>query len=209
MSPAIPLPDSSPRTEKPARILWAAATLFGRKGVAHTSTREIAALAETTERTLFKHFGSKDALISAVLAEAVVVHLAGDSLDELAALLSAEVHDLEQWHQDILKRRSQALALAPELARLLAVELLRDEALRQQFASMWIRSAWEPACAAFTRLQQERRVRGDLDPTAIAKHFLTVNLGYLVGRLLQEEAMVDDPKGRSEVAALFAASIRA
>ena len=49
------------------RILREAARLIAAQGIAGTSTRAIAAAAATTERTLFKHFGSKDGLVQAVV----------------------------------------------------------------------------------------------------------------------------------------------
>ncbi|HYF06109.1 MAG TPA: helix-turn-helix domain-containing protein, partial [Acetobacteraceae bacterium] len=72
-----------PAPTKHLDLLWAAARLFGSRGVAQTTTRDIAAEAGTTERTLFKHFGSKEGLVQAVISEAVVAHLAPTSLDAL------------------------------------------------------------------------------------------------------------------------------
>ncbi|QJW85339.1 helix-turn-helix transcriptional regulator [Ramlibacter terrae] len=66
-----------------SELLWAATRMFSRRGKLGTSTREIAAEAGTTERTLFKHFGSKEGLLHAVLDEAVLAQLAPASLAEL------------------------------------------------------------------------------------------------------------------------------
>jgi AcrR family transcriptional regulator len=103
-------------------ILWAAARLFGQRGVAQTSTREIAAAANTTERTLFKHFGSKDGLVQAVIGEAVLPHLAPTSLEALRQVIGTEAGNLAQWHTALLTGRAEALARAPELTRLLLVD---------------------------------------------------------------------------------------
>lgn len=49
-----------------ARILGAARTLFERNGTRGTTTREVAELAGVNEATLFRHFGSKRALLDAM-----------------------------------------------------------------------------------------------------------------------------------------------
>jgi AcrR family transcriptional regulator len=52
--------------ETRARILAAARTLFERNGTRGTTTREVAELAGVNEATLFRHFGSKRALLDAM-----------------------------------------------------------------------------------------------------------------------------------------------
>lgn len=52
--------------ETRARILSAARTLFERNGTRGTTTREVAELAGVNEATLFRHFGSKRALLDAM-----------------------------------------------------------------------------------------------------------------------------------------------
>jgi AcrR family transcriptional regulator len=49
------------------RIFAAARTLYARKGSRGTTTREVADLAGVNEATLFRHFGTKQQLLSAML----------------------------------------------------------------------------------------------------------------------------------------------
>lgn len=194
-----------PPPTKHIDILWAAVRLFAGKGVAQTSTREIAAEARTTERTLFKHFGSKDGLVQAVIAEAVLPHLAPTSLEALHQAIDAHASDLATWHRTLLERRAQALAAAPELTRLLLVELLRDEALRERFGAQWTQAVWEPLTALFARLQRERRLTRDLPVETLARMFLALNLGYLVGRFVLAPARTwDDAAEVAAIAKFFA-----
>ena len=58
---------SATRTRQ--RMLEAAARVFARDGIAGSTTREIAREAGVNEVTLFRHFQSKDRLISAVVGE--------------------------------------------------------------------------------------------------------------------------------------------
>lgn len=61
------------RTTKPAdtrqRLLDAAARVFARHGLAGSTTRAIADEAGVNEVTLFRHFGTKDRLLAAVVGE--------------------------------------------------------------------------------------------------------------------------------------------
>ncbi len=194
-----------PPPTKHIDILWAAARLFAQRGVAQSTTREIAAAAGTTERTLFKHFGSKEALVQAVIAEAVLPHLAPTSLAGLRQAIEAHGDSFEQWHRALLASREQALAQAPELARLLLVELLRDDALRARFAAQWAEAAWQPLLVLFSRLQKDRRLRNDIAADTLVRLFLSVNLGYLIGRhVLAPDHGWDDAREISGITALFA-----
>jgi AcrR family transcriptional regulator len=198
-------PRGRPRSEAlAAEILWAAAQLFAQRGVAQTSTREIAARAQTTERTLFKHFGNKEALVRAVLDEAVLAHLAPASLAGLTRAIESFGGDLQAWHRALLAERLRALADAPELTRLLLVELLRDEVLRQRFAVTWREAAWQPLVELFTALQAQRRLRRDIEPVRLVRQFLSLNLGFLLSRLLLAPALDWDEEAEIEaVARLF------
>ncbi|MET0311998.1 MAG: helix-turn-helix domain-containing protein, partial [Burkholderiaceae bacterium] len=142
-----------PRSEaRTAEMLWAAAQLFARRGVSAATTREIATQAGTTERTLFKHFGSKEGLVKAVMEEAVLSHLAPVSLAELNKVLAAFEGNFRAWHTGLLRARLAALGEAPELLRLLLVELLRDETLKARFAAEWTGAAWTPIVSLFREL---------------------------------------------------------
>jgi AcrR family transcriptional regulator len=194
-----------PPATKHIDILWAAARLFGQRGVAQTTTRDIAAEAQTTERTLFKHFGNKDGLVQAVIAEAVLTHLAPTSLDALRKAIDAHDDDVERWHVALLQGRSQAMASAPELTRLLLVELLRDEGLRGRFAAQWLPAVWRPLQGLFKRLQREGRLRRDVSAESLARMFLSLNVAYLVSRYtLAPQAHWDDTAEIAAIASLFA-----
>lgn len=171
-----------PAPTKHIDLLWAAARLFSQRGVAQTTTREIAAEGGTTERTLFKHFGSKDGLVQAVIAEAVLPHLAPTSLEGLRQAIEAHGDDFEAWHRALLVHRAEAIGQAPELTRLLMMELLRDEALRARFAEQWLQAAWEPLLALFGRLQKAGRMDAQPPAEALVRLFISVNVGYLASR---------------------------
>ena len=201
---------SGPAPTKHVDILWAAARLFAARGVAQTSTREIAAEASTTERTLFKHYGSKEGLAHAVIEQAVLPHLAPTSLDGLRRVIEAQGGDIEAWHVALLESRDRALAQAPELTRLLLAEMLRDAALLQRFAAQWQPAVWRPLHGLFTHLQAEGRLRRDVAADTLVRMFLSLNLGYLIARHLLAPGLdwpVDDE--RRAIASVFARGARA
>jgi AcrR family transcriptional regulator len=209
-TPPAPPPRRGPAPTKHIDILWAAARLFSRRGVAQTTTREVAAEAGTTERTLFKHFGSKDGLVQAVMTEAVMEHLAPASLEALRQQIESHGGDMRRWHTDLLWARSRAIGQSPELTRLLLVELLRDQQLREQFASEWLKAAWEPLLSLFRRLQRDGQLRKDLPAEALARMFLSLNIGQLVARhVLAPQADWKDEQDFAGIAQLFAAGAQA
>lgn len=194
-----------PAPTKHVDILWTAARLFAQRGVAQTSTREIAAAAATTERTLFKHFGTKDALVQAVIEQAVLPHLAPTSLQALRQVIEAHGDDFVAWHVALLDSRADALAQAPELTRLLMAEMLRDAALLERFAVQWLPSVWAPLLGLFTHLQAQGRMDRALPAPMLVRMFLSLNLGHLVGRhVLAPEQPWDDAAERRAIATLFA-----
>jgi|JI8StandDraft_1071087.scaffolds.fasta_scaffold99811_2 AcrR family transcriptional regulator len=193
-----------PPATKHLDIVSAASRLFARKGVAQTTTREIAAEAQTTERTLFKHFGSKEFLVQAVIAESVVANLAPVSLAALSEAIKAHAGDLRAWHVSLLSARADATSAAPELTRLLLVEILRDEQLREAFARTWLSAVWEPLTGLFERLQTEGRIRSDMTPETVCRAFLSLNIGFLISRYVLAPSLTWDNKNEIEsIATVF------
>lgn len=196
---------SGPAPRKHLDLLWAAARLFAAKGVAQASTREIAAAASTTERTLFKHYGSKEGLVRAVIEQAVLPHLAPTSLEGLRRVIESQGGDIAAWHVALLEARDEALAQAPELTRLLLVEMLRDATLLQRFADQWQPAVWQPLEALFTHLQAQGRLRRDVGAPTLVRLFLSLNLGYLIARhLLAPGLPWREAVERAAIAAVFA-----
>lgn len=194
-----------PPRRKHADILRAAVRLFAQRGVGHVTTREIAEAARTTERTLFKHYGSKDALLQAVIAEALLPQLVPTSLHALREAIGAHDGDLASWHRALLRGRLRELAAAPQLVRLLLTELLRDEGLRTRFAEQWVAAFWRPVRALFRRLQRDGVLRTDVPADSLARMFLSLNLGFLIGRgVLAPRLRWNDEREIDAIARLFA-----
>jgi len=105
-------PEDKARTRE--RIVAAARRLFARRGLAATTTRELAAEAGIAAGTLFNYFPTKEALAAELLAEAAAAaraefeggRRAGASLEEeLFALEAAHLRALEPvrgWVRELL-----------------------------------------------------------------------------------------------------------
>ncbi len=96
-----------------ARLLEVATHLFGERGFAAVSTREIATAAETTLPSIAHHFGSKEGLYEAVLAAILA------QMQAALAPISQEIHawpidhDITQTQaRDLLRRLLAAQAKA-------------------------------------------------------------------------------------------------
>jgi AcrR family transcriptional regulator len=141
---ADPPPAGSPRGPRAIRhrLIQTAATLFVEQGYRATTTKQICERAQTTERTLFRHFTSKAGLFEATVvdpfAEFVDRWLA--SFDELPSdrALDEQIYTFVEALVDFLHENRELLRL------LMAAEFDRDEALQGisdkisgQFAEGW------------------------------------------------------------------------
>jgi AcrR family transcriptional regulator len=175
-------PGRKPSPAIRAAILRAAVALFAERGAEAATTREIAAAAGTTERTLFKHFGSKAALVQAVIAEVALDLMRQDAFARVYDPHPFTREDLGAWHQAFLAERIAAAERSPDNYRVLLGELLRDATFRERFAELWLASVFAPLVGHLQRLQQAGAIGRAQTPEALAGAFFSLNLGYLVSR---------------------------
>ena len=93
------------------RLMNAALELFATQGVAETTTKQIAELAQVNEVTLFRHFGNKHGLLLAVISDSAVFKDLGESLKKQANETESVYQALKKYASD----RLQALEQVPEL----------------------------------------------------------------------------------------------
>lgn len=175
------------------RILRAAARVFAEKGYARATTRALADAAGVNEVTLFRHFGSKQGLFSAIieayaapaLNTAMAAELTGDYRQDLIAMGSHVLHAL-------LQRR--------DAMRLMLCEAEHFPEVRQALAEN--PRQLRHALAGYLRQQMARgRVR-PLHAEAAAQAFWGMFFAYTISEWLLGEPL-DPGLSADEIVAEF------
>jgi AcrR family transcriptional regulator len=195
-----------PSPEKREAIIRSALEQFARRGVDASTTRNIAEGAGTTERTLFKHFGTKAALVQAAIEEV--------TFEFMDARRFGRVHDerpftrdeFSRWHRDFLRDRVAVALGAPDNYRILFSELLRDQDFRKRYGQRWMDGVFLPLVGQFEKMQEAGEIGLAQTPVALAGAFFNLNLGFLVTRFaLAPEMHWDDEQNIETVASMFLA----
>jgi AcrR family transcriptional regulator len=164
-----------------AKILAAARELFECNGTRGTTTREVAETAGVNEATLFRHFGSKRALLDAMREHACGVELFRSILAGLAGTdLRADLKTIAHYVVEhmMAKRAMMCISLAEDAAGTDDAPEWRGPA---QIAS--------DLAAYFTEQIRAGLVRGE--PTFVARYFLGMFFSYVVGRKLWDSVVPD------------------
>lgn len=168
--------------ETRAKIVAAARELFERNGTRGTTTREVAERAGVNEATLFRHFGSKRALLDAMRESAcgveefrsILASLPG--VDFAADLRTIAHHAVEH----MIGKRA-----------LMCVSLFEDAAGTDDSPEFRGPSQILLDLAAYFTAQSlaGRPLRGN--PTFVARYFVGILFSYVVGRKLWESSTPD------------------
>ncbi len=134
-------------------ILEAARTLFARKGVTETSVTEIAAGARVSRVTLFKYFGSKEALAREAMLSWI------DLLtSEYEGILSGEM----PFREKLVALLSARFAGRERIGeRFICATAWEDEELQRLIGELAVARAYPVA----TELIREGKRTGDIDPS--------------------------------------------
>jgi AcrR family transcriptional regulator len=161
------------------RILEAAFSSFMEQGFAETSTLEIATRAKASKRELYTHFGSKQQILAACIAErAKRFHLPGDvpeprDRETLAVTLTT-------FGSNLLREISDPTVIA--VFRLAITEAVRAPDVAKALNDIGIAASR----SALRELMTHARAAALLDgePIEMAEHFAGLLWGTLMSRLL-------------------------
>ena len=175
---------SHPGTEETRlRILTAAREIYERNGTRGTTTREVAERAGVNEATLFRHFGSKAALLAAMREHACGL----EAFREIVATLTgADVR------AELTTIARSAVENMHEQRNLLCVSLVEEAADPSAFdAPEWrIPSQVRTMLAEyFGQRVREQRLAGD--PEFLACAFMGILFQYVVARKLWHSHVID------------------
>jgi AcrR family transcriptional regulator len=176
---------------KRAAILDAATTVFLRNGYVGTSMDEIAALAQVSKQTVYKHFADKESLFIAIVDAAV--EAAGDPVWEDATALAGTDDPAPALRA--LARRQLEQVMQPrlmQLRRLVIGEANRFPQLGRAFYEQGAGRSVAALAAAFERLTARGMLRAD-EAVVAAAHFNWLVMSAPVNRamLLGDDAIPD------------------
>lgn len=171
-----------PSPEKRQAIMSAALVAFAGRGVEATTTREIVDAAGTTERTMFKHFGSKEGLIHAVIDGALTKLLSEGAFTRINDPRPFTRVEFATWHREFLHERVESSRAAPENYAVIFRELLRHEGFRKSFASKWAELVFLPLAQHLGRMQEAGAVGRKQTAAELAGAFYSLSIGYLLTR---------------------------
>ena len=196
--------DDTERDAAPDRILDAATELFGARGFARTTIRQIAERARANSALIYYYFGSKTGLLEALVTR---VHAAVHAnLERSIAAEGTPQEKLERFIRlqvELLRRRSPLLRI-----------LLRELLNQNELATSTVRRALEPNLALVSGLIRDGIAAGefrDVDPVLAAR---TLIGSLLVPVVLAPFVLGDDDADRharlpDHVVDFYLAGIRA
>jgi AcrR family transcriptional regulator len=171
------------------KLIAAALEVFGRRGFAQATTREIAQLAGVAEGTIYRHFADKQALFHAVFVEAVS--------EQLELLRHFPERAGTATLRDNLEALLDLLGSMQELTAPLMASLTADAELASGFMRLVQEQGLEgfdpaapmAATAAFVAAEQKvGRIRCDVDPGEAATLIVAVPFAQGVERTLNADS---------------------
>lgn len=204
-------PDSLPSddlTDTQARIVQAALELFAEHSYEAATTQAIAKRAGVTERTLFRHFGSKENLFSKTLYPALLKLLEPIAIERLRRVFAERASFPELIRAAVADRLKFATA-HPTIVKMVAQEMLLRPAFREAVAGFFDAQMRPSVAEAFARARQNGEMRDVSDATAL-RTIVSLIGGYIFTRLLfTAERPHDDARDIDELTALILGALRA
>jgi len=184
-----------PETEKQRDILRAAETLFSESGFTETSTAAIARKAGVTERTLFKHFPTKQDLLRRILFPLMLKVLVPIQVSMLRKVIDERHASFRDFYFAIARNRwSEVRVIGPRL-KLVIVEALQDNRLRKQARALFIDHAWPHILEKVRSFQLNGALRNDMPAEDITQAMVTTVMSHALLRgIVAFEEEYDDER---------------
>lgn len=182
-------------TDKKQRIVLAAIELFAKKGYANTATSEIAKEAGVAEGTIFRHFGTKENLLLAIL-----IPFIKHSLPQMADAIFEEVlaekpKTIEEFVRALATERFMFFKENRDLFRIFIKEMIYHDELKNELIS----HISEHALSRIEQIIQDFQEKGeviDIPAKILSRNIFTTLLGFFLSRfvLMSENVFLDDQR---------------
>ena len=182
-------------TDKKQRIVLAAIELFAKKGYANTATSEIAKEAGVAEGTIFRHFGTKENLLLAIL-----IPFIKHSLPQMADAIFEEVlaekpKTIEEFVRALATERFMFFKENRDLFRIFIKEMIYHDELKNELIS----HISEHALSRIEQIIQDFQEKGeviDIPAKILSRNIFTTLLGFFLSRfvLMSDNVFLDDQK---------------
>lgn len=187
--------DSQSFTKKKQNILEAAVELFAQKGYANTSTSEIAKRAGVAEGTIFRHYGTKEKLLLAILVPFIKKALPKMAEEIFTEVLANKPESVEEFIRALTTERYMFFKENEDLFRIFIKELTYNDDLR---AEVMVHIEKE----ALTRIEDillqfyETGEVINIPVKIVSRNIFTTLFGYFISRFhfLPESIYVDDER---------------
>ena len=176
-------------TSRSRDILDAATELFAERGFAGVSIQEIADSAHTHKTTVLYHFGTKEALYTAVLDD-TLERIAQVMADFLSRGLDSD--HLRERVAYLIDQIQAYYAERPAHARLLERELLEAQVPAAAYLDHFVERIYQPAVEAIQEAAKRGVIR-PIDPALFIHDVHILLVGYFCHRPLLERLKPGDP----------------
>lgn len=168
-------------TEKQQKIIQASIQIFAEKGYASTSTSEIAKAAGVAEGTIFRHFGSKENLLLSVILPFLLDSVPVMADDFIHNVLTKPYHSFADFLTALINDRLQFVRANSKIFKILLVELLNRNDLREQLIAFFQEVPYQHLSAALDTYKQRGQLI-DLPNSTLIRTMLTQIIGYFITR---------------------------
>lgn len=173
-----------PATEKERAVIEAAAALIGERGIDGATTAEIAKRAKVTEKTLFRYFPSKKALVRRVLFPMLLEGGLEKSWQDLETMIRTRGTDLKSWYVAFSVGRHVSVVRNPGLTRTMIGEMIYNEPLRAAIGKIWEKHIWKPMIERLEELRAAGAIRDTVELRTLARIIHSLNIGFFFTRFV-------------------------
>lgn len=185
------------------RITRAAMELFAEKSYDGTTTKAIAERAGVTEKTLFRHFPSKDEIFKHTVYPALFRLLEPIAVSKLREVLQAREGGFRETVRAIVAERVAFGVKHPAIVKMVVQEMWLRPAFREVMIAFFMERMWSTVSAVFDEARARGEMRDVPSPVAL-RTVVSLIGGYLLSRtVLFPGGAWDDARAVDELTTLI------